>query len=562
MSLTLVAVVIVGVVLTQQYILPEGSNIGIFFAAGVLLFYLYSKFTSQRKIKVPEGFKVAIVGAGFSGLGMAIKLKQMGVPFVIIEKASQVGGTWWYNHYPGIACDIPSHLYSYSYEKNPNWSSIYGKGAEIEAYLIHCAEKYNLYPHIQFNTTYLSSNFDNDTAKWRLQLRNTKENKEFAIEANVVVSGIGGLHLPKFPNIPGRETFQGKYSFHSSEWDHTMNLEKEQLRCAVIGSAASAIQIIPEIAKSAKHLYVLQRTPNWVSPRPKLTFSKGFQLAFKYIPGLMSVLRAWYYVRNELLYFFMFNPEGLLGRVNKFGRNMVVKYIQRVTKDRKCYDGSPMTPALIPDYPLGCKRILLSNDYYKTLIQPNTTLVTNSILRIEPKGVVVAVPSANGGGVTEQLIEVDVIIYATGFEILDNFQGTVTANGRNVSEVWGDRPQAYLGILIPNFPNYFGLLGPNTGLGHNSIIWIIECQVNFIAKCIQHLTENYPKYRQLEVKKEVMDSWIAKVQRKLKGSIWDRKYCVSWYQNASGYIYTLWPGGTYLYWWDTLNVSPSLFNFK
>ena len=514
------------------------------------LFYLYNR---PRKITLKNNnkdFKVAIIGAGFSGLGMAIKLKQNGIPFVIIEKAKEVGGTWWYNRYPGCACDIPSHLYSFSYEPNMNWTEVFPKQSEIEEYLIGCAKKYNLYPSIQFETKFHSAKFNNETSKWELKVERKDGKEEEIITVNAIVSGVGGLHIPNFPNIKGRELFKG-LSFHTSEWNNEFEKYKDK-KIAIIGSAASAIQIVPELQKTAEKLYVLQRTPNWISPRPNGPYSSNFRSLLQKFPIFQTILRYYYYLRQEFILLIVFKAGGW---GSKFNERMLKFFIKKKVKDAKTYDGSSIAQSLTPNYPPGCKRILLSNDYYSAVASPNVSLVTNPIKEIRENGVVI---HHNG---QDELLEVDVIVYATGFAVMNQFPDVYGKSGKNLAlDVWRDKPQAYLGVLTPDYPNFFTLLGPNTGLGHNSVVWMIECQVNFVEDCLRHLING--NHREINIKKKYFDDLQITLQKYLKDSIWSRKYCVSWYQNSDGFIYTLWYGSTLSYWYNTLFTSTFLFDFK
>uniref|UniRef100_A0A7S4I9N8 Uncharacterized protein n=1 Tax=Vannella robusta TaxID=1487602 RepID=A0A7S4I9N8_9EUKA len=459
---------------------------------------------------------------------MAIQLQRSGISYVILEKANEVGGTWFFNQYPGCACDIPSHLYSFSFEPNPSWSRAYPTQPEILDYLKHCARKYNLYEHIQFNSEVISSTWDSESSKWNIMLQTGQK-----VEANVAVSGQGVLHVPNYPAFPDLAKFEGKI-LHTAEWDTSYDLQGK--RIGIIGSAASAIQAIPKIAKQAARLFVFQRTPNWVVPKIDGPYSSWAKHLLR-VPLCSSILRSLYYWRQESIYFLIFqNPELLSA---KLLRGLLKRLIKRQVKDKA------LAEKLTPSYHVGCKRILISNDFYPALCKENVSVEKEPIARIIPNGIVM---DHNGEART---IELDAIAFATGFQVMVGFPPIHGLDKKDlITEVWGSTPAAYLGLTVPGFPNFFFLLGPNTALGHNSVVWMIECQVNYIIKIIHRMLER--NFVSVDTNKNSFDEYQQNISESLSSKVWSRNYCNSWYQNENGTIFTLWPSSTLSYWKSTL----------
>ncbi|MEX0297428.1 MAG: flavin-containing monooxygenase, partial [Kordiimonas sp.] len=433
----------------------------------------------------------------------------------IYEKADRVGGTWRDNTYPGVACDVPSHLYSFSFAPKHDWTRAYSPGAEIQEYCQAVADEYGLGDYLHFVHTLEHSELKE--GKWYLTFSNGKQ-----IEADYLISCIGGLHIPSYPSIEGRAAFKGK-AFHSAEWDHSYDLSGKKV--AVIGTAASALQLIPEIVEKVKHLNVYQRTANWVMPREEKIYSEALKKQFGRWPILAKLLRLWIYILHEM-------------RVPLFrGNSFFQKRAEAMAK--KHLDGQVtnhcLREKLTPNYPIGCKRILASDRYFPALQRENVTLHTNQIRRILPQGI-----EMHNGDVHE----VEAIIYATGFkpfDIADKLEVT-GKDGLQLSHYMQDGIRAHRSVAVPGFPNYFMLLGPNSGLGHNSIILIIEAQADYILQAINYVTKTSRKT--VNVKKEVADAFNADLQKQLKDTIWSSSNCRSWYQDADGRIFTLWPKGT------------------
>lgn len=475
-----------------------------------------------------QRLRVAIIGSGFAGLGMAIRLKQSGQhSFTVFEAADKLGGTWRDNTYPGCACDVPSHLYSYSFELNSDWSRNFAPWHEIEAYLKHCATKYEIDAHIKYGTRITAARFDETTNSWRLT---SATGERFTAQA--LVLGTGPLNKPVIPDIPGLATFAGK-QFHSGAWDHTVGLQDR--RVAVIGTGASAIQIVPAIAASVRQLYLLQRTPPWVMPRFERAISRVEKRLYRALPPLRRLIRTLIYWRLEAL------AGALLrdGRLRRLAEGLARRHLQRSIKDPQ------LRRALAPNYRIGCKRILLSDDYYASFARPNVELVTTAVTEVRPQGIVTADGRERG---------VDTLIFATGFAATDFITPLKVygRGGQELSALWRSQAEAYLGITIAGFPNLFMLVGPNTGLGHNSIIFMIEAQVHYILEALQTL---YASGR-LEVKPEVQRNYNRKLQQRMHRTAW-MSGCNSWYLSADGKNYTLYPGYTVGYWSATRKLNPS-----
>ncbi len=475
-----------------------------------------------------EQVDVAIIGAGFGGLCMAIKLLEAGNRrFVILEKAHEVGGTWRDNSYPGCACDVQSHMYSYSFEGNPDWTKRYAPWYEIQNYILEVVEKYNLRPFIRFNQEVTGAEFDEFTAQWTV---NTGDGQR--LQANHVVMASGPLHVPQIPNIKGLDKFKGKV-FHSAQWDHNYNLHGKKV--VSIGTGGSAIQYVPEIAPDVEQLYVFQRTPAWVIPRDERKYSKLEKMAFKRFPSLRKLHRARLYWSNESRVWPMFNPA-----IAKVGGELVKRFIRYQVKDPK------LAEKLTPDYTLGCKRVLISNKYYPTFNRDNVELVTDGIQEVKEHSIVTS------DGVER---EADCIILGTGFvvdpRVYMRDTPVIGLHGQDLRDTWKDAAEAYLGINVPQFPNLHLLVGPNTGLGHNSIIFMIEAQVNYIMDALAKMKQR--KADILDVKQDALTRFSNEVQEQLQGTVWTSG-CNSWYQQADGKNTALWPFSTWRYWLRTRKV--------
>jgi cation diffusion facilitator CzcD-associated flavoprotein CzcO len=473
---------------------------------------------------------VAIIGTGFGGLCMAIQLKKAGIDsFIIFEKTDQIGGTWRDNTYPGAACDVPSHLYSFSFEPKHDWTRKYSEQKEIFEYLQHCAKKYKILPHIHFNTEIESVTFDEQAGMWHFS---STKGEQFS--SKIFVSACGQLNRPAYPKIPGLEDFQG-VQFHSARWNHKYDLTDK--RVAVIGTGASAIQFVPQVAKKAKELILFQRTPAWIVSKPDRAYLPIEKTLFKHIPFLRTLHRGQIYWWNEIR-FLSFQQNNIANKIFQWAAQ---RHLEQNIKDPK------LKELLTPDYPLGCKRILISNDYLASLTKPNVNIVTDNILEVEADGIT----SSKG-----KFYPVDAIIYGTGFQSTD-FLAPMKITGRSgqdLNQAWKDGAEAYLGITVTGFPNLFILYGPNTNLGHNSIIYMIEAQVKYIISCINTLKEKNLRF--LDVKNEPQSVYNNEIQKRMKTSVWAAG-CTNWYINASGKNTNNWPSFTFEYYWRTYKVNLS-----
>jgi len=483
--------------------------------------------------------RIAIVGSGFAGIGMAIRLAKMGITsMTIYEAAGDIGGTWRDNTYPGAACDVPSHLYSFSFEPNPAWSRAFSQQAEILAYLKHCARKYGIERFVRCHARVAAARFDEAQQIWRLDI-DTDGARE-CIEADVVIAASGPLSRPAMPQIAGIERFTGKM-FHSARWDHDYPLDGK--RVAVIGTGASAIQFVPQIQPRVAHLALFQRTPPWIMPKPDRPIGRRAHWFFRHLPFTQRVVRAaTYWQLESRAVAFVVNPK-LMKYPMKFG----LSYLERRVKN------PALRAKLTPNHQLGCKRVLLSRDYYPAVSQPNVDVITTAIREIVTDGIV------TDDGV---LHRVDAIICGTGFQVNDvGAPFDVTGiGGADLGALWlRDGPEAYLGTSVASFPNFFMMVGPNTGLGHNSMIYMIESQVQYIADCLRVLRRRGA--RTMNLRHDVQRAFNARLQRDMQRSVWATG-CRSWYQSKSGKNTAIWPGFTFSFRKRTRRVREREYRFS
>jgi cation diffusion facilitator CzcD-associated flavoprotein CzcO len=462
--------------------------------------------------------RIAIIGAGFSGLGMAIRLKQAGIEdFLVLERAEEVGGTWHYNTYPGCQCDVPSHLYSFSFALNPDWSRTYSGQPEIWEYLRGCANEHGVKPHLRMGHEVLAAAWDEGEEIWRL------ETSRGEFTAKFVVMAPGGLAEPKLPEIPGLDEFEGA-TFHSAQWDHDFDLSGK--RVAVVGTGASAIQIVPKIQPEVEQLHVFQRTPPWVVPHSDRPVTSLERWVYRALPFTQRLVRAGVYWMRETLVFGMVRNRRLLRPMQRWAS----RHMRRQVPDRE------LRRKLRPDYTIGCKRILPSNGWYPALTQPNVELVTDGIGEMRGSAIV----SEDG---TER--EVDAIVFATGFYVTE-MPSAARVRGRDgmvLGEVWDGSPQAYLGSTVAGFPNLFLMIGPNTGLGHNSIVFMAESQIAYVMDCLRVVEER--GLETVEVRADVQRAYNEELQEGLKDTVWTAGGCSSWYIDAKGRCTTIWPDFTW-----------------
>ncbi|WP_342611811.1 alpha/beta hydrolase fold domain-containing protein [Burkholderia ambifaria] len=489
---------------------------------------------TSRPAEAAAPLSAIIIGAGFAGIGMAVALQRAGIhDFVIVERSHDVGGVWRDNRYPGAACDVPSHLYSFSFEPNPDWSRVFAPQPEIHAYLQHCARKYGLARHLRFGAEVERAQYDEARALWHVTLADGT-----TLSAAVLVSGTGQLSRPAMPDLPGIDTFRGR-AFHSAHWDRDYPLAGK--RVAVVGTGASAIQFVPAIAGDVERLVVFQRSPAYVMPRPDRAYRPWEQALFRRLPWAMKLHRASIYVRYESRAIAFTRLHGLMDVA--VGRPFR-KLLARDVRD------PALRARLTPDYPIGCKRVLLSSDYLAALDRDNVELVTQRIRRVTDTGI------ETDDGVHHP---VDAIVYGTGFAATA-FLSPMRITGRDgldLNDAWRRGAQAYLGLTVPGFPNFFMLYGPNTNLGHNSIVYMLESQIAHVMRCVRAMRRNGATA--IDVDPRRYRRFNAHVQQRLAGSVWSG--CKSWYVDASGHNSTNWPGFTLTYRWLARFTGLSAYRF-
>ncbi|QDY77209.1 flavin-containing monooxygenase [Streptomyces qinzhouensis] len=466
----------------------------------------------------PEHVRVAIVGSGFGGLGAAVRLRQEGITdFVVLERADAVGGTWRDNSYPGAACDVPSHLYSYSFAPNPDWKRAFSPQADIRAYTERVTEVFGLRPHLRLRHEVRRLTWDDDALLWRIETTGAD------FTADVVVSATGPLSDPSLPDVPGLDGFPGEV-FHSSRWNHGTDLRGK--RVAVIGTGASAVQIVPRIQPGAASLTVFQRTPPWVLPKLDRPITAAERLLHRHVPLTATARRtALWAVRELQVRSFTSGPGGL-----RPAEALARAHLARHIKD------PGLRAALTPSYRMGCKRILLSNDYYPALTRPNTTVVASGLAEVRGSTLV-----ADDGTTTEA----DVIVFGTGFRVtsMPVAERVFGADGASLAEAWDQGMRSLRGTAVDGFPNLLTIIGPNTGLGNSSMILMIESQLNYLADFLRQLRILGGRTA-LAARPEAVAAWGDFIERRLERSIWTTGNCRSWYLDRFGRNTTLWPGTT------------------
>ncbi|MFJ2812653.1 flavin-containing monooxygenase [Streptomyces sp. NPDC087294] len=465
-----------------------------------------------------EHVRVAIVGSGFGGLGAAVRLRREGVTdFVVLERAGSVGGTWRDNSYPGCACDVPSHLYSFSFAPNAEWPRTFSGQEHIRAYLEHVTDTFRLRPHIRLNTEVTKMSWDPAELRWEI------ETSGGSLTADLVVSAAGPLSDPKVPDIPGLATFPGKV-FHTARWDHDYDLRGK--RVAMVGTGASAIQIVPEIQPEVARLTLFQRTPPWVLPRVDRAISDAERTLHRTLPVTATVRRGLLWGIRELQVQAFTKHPNELGMVEKLALRNMAKSINDPAKQAK----------LTPTYRIGCKRILLSSTYYPALARPNVDVVASGLAEVRGSTVV----AADG---TEA--EVDAIVFGTGFHVTDMpIAGRVIgADGRSLAEAWSEGAAALRGTSAAGFPNWMSVIGPNTALGNSSMILMIESQLNYLADYVRQLDFLGGRVA-LDARPHAVRSWNRRVQERMRRTVWNTGGCTSWYLDAQGRNTTVWPGTT------------------
>jgi cation diffusion facilitator CzcD-associated flavoprotein CzcO len=471
----------------------------------------------------------AIVGAGFSGIGVAIRLMEAGVhDFAILERANELGGTWRDNTYPGCQCDVPSHLYSYSFAPNPDWSRTYSPQPEIWDYMRRVAHDRGVLPYIRFGHDVTAAEWDDGARRWSL------ETTAGPLTAQVLVVGAGPLTEPFIPGIPGLDSFEGAV-FHSARWDHEHDLDGE--RVAVIGTGCTAVQIVPKIQPRVGRLHVFQRTPPWIIPHSDRRITDFERRLYRRVPLLQRLVRGGVYLSREWLALAMVHEPRVLKGLEAVARRHLRKHVADPELRRE----------LTPRYRIGCKRIIPSNDYYPAVTRPNAEVVTDPIEEVRPHAIV----TADG-----RERELDTIVLATGFHVTDFPTAHIVhgRDGQTLGGAWNPTAEAYLGTTVAGFPNMFLLVGPNTGLGHNSLLYMIESQIAYVVDAVRAMARH--GLDSVEVRPEVQDTYNRELQARMEGSVWVSGGCNSYYLDASGKNPTIWPGFTFRFRQRTARFRP------
>ena len=468
-------------------------------------------------VALPTEVEVAVIGAGFGGLAMGKRLLDEGMDdFVLLEKDTQVGGTWRDNTYPGCGCDIPSHVYSLSFAPNPNWSAVFSSQPEIFDYLRHVADDYGITPHIRFGCEVRDARWDSDAQRWRI------ETSQGALQARALVAAGGPFPEPSIPTLPGIERFEGA-QFHSANWDHDFDLEGK--RVAVVGTGASAIQFIPEIQPKVGKLNLFQRTPPWIIGRNDRRYRRWEKALYRRFPALQQLSRKlifWSWEARTVA--FTHRP------LAEITRRLALKHLSEQVQDAE------LREKLTPQFTPGCKRMLMSNTYYPALAADNSEVITAGISEVREHSIV---------DETGEEREVDAIIWGTGFNVTRPpvAHHVFDADGRSLADHWQGSMQAYRGTTVSGFPNLFFLLGPNTGLGSNSVVAVSEAQADYAIGALRAMKKQ--RLGAVDVLPHAQASFNAAVQSGFKGTVWEAGECASWYRDANGRNTVIWPDFSY-----------------
>ncbi|WP_017615286.1 flavin-containing monooxygenase [Nocardiopsis salina] len=474
--------------------------------------------------------RVAVIGSGFSGLGMAIRLLGQGIDdFLVFERENEVGGTWRDNTYPGCQCDVMSHLYSFSFAQNPGWKSTFGRQQELFDYLRDVADRFGVRPYVRFGHELLAARWDEGIRRWHI------ETSQGEYTAQVLVTGSGYLNEPAIPALPGLDGFEGTV-FHSSRWNHEHDLEGRNV--AVIGTGASAIQFVPQIQPSVGRLDLYQRTPPWIGPKPDKTTTPLQSWLLHNVPGYQSFRRNFNMWGREILAFVMARPKAA-AKMQK----MASDHLEKSVPDPE------LRARLTPDYVMACKRLLFSNNYYPAIQQPNVDLFTDGIDHVRPDSIV----TADG-----REREIDTIILGTGFTATDQpiARRIHGRDGVRLRDAWKDEGvSAHRGTTVSGFPNLFMLLGPNTTLGHSSQVVMIEAQIAYVLDALAHMDQR--DLDSVEVRPEAQEAWNTRLAKRLDGTVWDAGNCRSWYLDEHGRNPSIWPTYTWRFRRETKRFDPS-----
>nr|WP_090338796.1 NAD(P)/FAD-dependent oxidoreductase [Mycolicibacterium malmesburyense]CRL66792.1 putative flavoprotein involved in K+ transport [Mycolicibacterium malmesburyense] len=482
---------------------------------------------------VNKTLSVGIIGAGPGGLALGIFLRRAGFgDFTIFDREDGIGGTWRINTYPGLACDVKSHLYSYSFDLNPEWSRLWSGQKEILEYFEHCAQRYELAPHLRLNTEITSARWSD--GKWHLT---SAAGEGFAFD--VVVSAIGLFTRPVMPDLVEEEPFTGTV-MHTARWDHSVDLTGK--RVAVLGTGSTAAQLIPEVAKVAERVYSVQRSPTWILPKPDRPYTEREKWMFRNIPLARRIYRTRLWLRSESNISVIENGSD---KTQEF-TGIALKVLEATVPDEE------LRRKLTPDHPLGCKRLVFATDYLQTLTQPHVQVVASAARSLRGRSLV----TEDG---TE--LDVDVVLCATGYAAADYLGeiDVVGEGGVSLRETWSDGAYAYLGMAVPRFPNFFMLYGPNTNVGSNSVIFMLEAQAHYVVRALKYLRRKRKSY--IEVRPQTMAAFLAKIDRWMEGTVWLTR-CSNYFRAANGRVVTQWPRSARAFWGMTRRFRPSDFSFE
>ncbi|OBI17078.1 cyclohexanone monooxygenase [Mycobacterium sp. E2327] len=483
----------------------------------------------------PMSLSVGIIGAGPGGMALGILLSQAGFgDFTIFDREDDVGGTWLINTYPGLACDVKSHLYSYSFDLNSDCSRLWPAQPEILEYFQRCADKYGLRPHLRLRTEIVSARWEEDDQRWCLTTA-TGERHHF----NVVVSAVGLFTRPLFPELPEEEPFTGTL-MHSSRWDHSVSLEGA--RVAVLGTGSTASQLLPELAKVADRVYSVQRSPTWILPKPDRPYTERERWLFAHIPFAKKLYRTRLWLRSEANISVIEHGSEKTEEFKAIALDLLEKTVADEELRRK----------LTPDHPMGCKRLVFSSDYLPTLTRPNVEVLSSPARCLRARSLV----TEDG---TER--DVDVVVCATGYAAAD-YLGELDVSGEGgttLREVWRDGAHAYFGMAVPGFPNFFMLYGPNTNVGSNSVIFMLEAQARYIVRALKHMRRRGKTY--VAVRPAALAAFVAKVDRWMVGTVWTTQ-CSNYFRAPNGRVVTQWPRSARSFWGMTRRFRPADFTFQ
>jgi cyclohexanone monooxygenase len=479
--------------------------------------------------------KIGIIGAGPGGIALGILLARAGFrDFTIFDREDGVGGTWRINTYPGLACDVKSHLYSYSFDLNPHWSRLWSGQREILDYFERCVDDHGLQPQLRLGTEIRSARWDEDACRWQLTT-STGEQHEF----DVLVSAVGLFTQPVLPDLVEQQPFTGTV-MHSSRWDHSVDLTGK--RVAVLGTGSTASQLIPELVKVADTVYSVQRSPTWILPKPDRPYSARERWVFEHIPLAKKLYRTRLWLRSEANISVIEHGSEKTQQFTAIARHLLEKSVP----------DEHLRRALTPDHPMGCKRLVFSSDYLAALSQPHVEVLSSPARYLRERSLVMQ----DG---TER--DVDVVVCATGYAAAD-YLGEIEVTGEQgttLREVWRDGAHAYLGMAVPGFPNFFMLYGPNTNVGSNSVIFVLEAQARYVVRALRHLRRRRKTY--LAVKPAAMVSFLAKIDQWMQGTVWTTQ-CSNYFRAANGRVVTQWPRSARAFWTMTRRFKSADFAFE